>query len=83
MTLIAFGAISLFNAPHLASGHRLARWLCGFIAVFWGSRLLVQFFLFDARPQLTNTALTIGYHTLTVVFIYLTAVYGYAAFAMR
>ncbi len=83
MTLIAFGVISLFNAPHLASGQRLARWFCGFIAIFWGSRVLVQFFLFDARPHLTSAVLTVGYHTLTLVFIYLTAVYGWAAFGVK
>ena len=80
MTLIAFGVISLFNAPALASRGPTARWFCGFIAIFWSTRLAVQFFLFDARPHLTSAFLTIGYHTLTVVFTYLAVVYAWAAF---
>jgi hypothetical protein len=81
MTIVAFGVISLFNAGALASGGQLARWFCGFVAVFWGSRLVVQFFIFDARPHLTRRLLTVGYHTLTFVFAYLTLVYGYTAVA--
>jgi hypothetical protein len=80
MTLIAFGVISLFNAADLASGQGTARWFCGFVALFWGVRLVVQFFLFDPKPHLTSWFLTVGYHTLTVVFTYLTAVYAWAAF---
>ena len=83
MTIVAFGVISLFNANQLASGDRLARWFCGFIAIFWGSRLVVQFFVFDARPHLTRTYLAVGYHALTFVFAYLTAVYAYTALAGR
>ncbi|HEY7117468.1 MAG TPA: hypothetical protein VH475_12845 [Tepidisphaeraceae bacterium] len=79
MTLIAFGLISLFNAGDLASGQVTGRWLCGFIAVFWGARLFVQFFVFDATPHLTNRVLAVGYHTLTAVFCYLTIVYAIAA----
>ncbi|MDB5319471.1 MAG: hypothetical protein JWN40_1102 [Phycisphaerales bacterium] len=80
MTLIAFGVISLFNAADLASGQGTARWFCGFVALFWGVRLVVQFFLFDPKPHLTSWFLTVGYHTLTVVFTYLTVVYAWAAF---
>ena len=83
MTIVAFGVISLFNAESLATGDRLARWFCGFVAVFWGSRLVVQFFVFDARPHLTCWYLTAGYHALTFVFTYLAAVYGYTALAGR
>jgi hypothetical protein len=79
MTIVAFGVISLFNAGNLASGEPTARWLCGFIAAFWGTRLMVQFFVFDARPHLTSWFLAVGYHTLTFVFAYLTVVYAIAA----
>ena len=80
MTLIAFGVIPLMNAPDLASGVPIARWFCGFIAIFWSTRLAVQFFLFDPKPHLTSAFLTVGYHTLTVVFTYLAVVYAWAAF---
>src|SRR5690348_16678822 len=79
LTIVAFGLISiLFRAP-LASGEPLARAACGFIAIFWGFRLLIAFFLFDATPFLKSFALKLGYHGLTVVFVYFALVYTLAA----
>ena len=79
MTIIAFGAVSLFFAAPLASGAPLARAICAFIALFWAIRLLIQFFLFDARPFLMSVPLKLGYHGLTAVFAYFTMTYGLAA----
>ena len=79
LTIIAFGLITVANAPVLAAGSALARWFCSFVAVFWLSRLVVQLFLFDARPYLKTPLLTLGYHGLTVVFAYLGTVYAWAA----
>ena len=78
LSIVAFGLISLFNADALASGAPLPRWVCGYIAVFWGVRLALQP-VFDVKPHLTAWWLRVGYHTLTVLFIAFTAVYGYAA----
>ena len=83
LTIIGFGVISLIAAADLASGTRLARALCGFVAIFWFARLGVQFFVFDASPMLTKTYLKVGYHALTVVFFVLFVIYGYAALAPR
>lgn len=79
LTIVGLGAISVVNAGELASRTILARSVCGFIALFWGTRLAVQFFYFDATPYLTTRALRLGYHGLTVVFAYLTIVYAWAA----
>ena len=79
LCIVGFGAISLLQASTLASGAPLARTICAFIALFWGIRLLIQYFLFDARPYLTNRMLSLGYHGLTVVFSYFVVVYGIAA----
>ena len=49
------------------------------VAVFWAVRLLVQFFVFDAKPFLTNWIYKIGYHSLTVVFMALVAIYTWGA----
>lgn len=77
--IAAFGALTLLHADALAAGDPLARGLCGFIAIFWLGRLGVQFFVFDARPFLTNWFLKLGYHTLTVAFAFLGVVYAVAA----
>jgi hypothetical protein len=78
LCIVAFGLISLANADDLAGGRPLARWVCGFVAVFWGVRVGLQA-VFDAGPYLTAWWLKLGYHTLTVFFLLFTAVYGYAA----
>lgn len=79
LNILAFGLVSLFFSNELAAGSSLARAVCGFIAVFWGIRLLIQCFLFDAKSYLTNWFLRAGYHGLTAVFTYHTLVYGWAA----
>jgi hypothetical protein len=81
LTITGLGAISVVNAAELASGTQLARTVCGFIALFWGTRLAVQFFYFDATLYLTSSALKLGYHGLTLVFSYLTIIYTWSALA--
>lgn len=80
LIIIGFGTLTLRHAGAMAAGEPVARWLAGFIAIFWAARLVVQMLVFDARPFLTNWFFKIGYHCLTMVFIYFTAIYAYAAF---
>jgi len=80
MMILAFGGLTLVNLEELAAGEtRLARTFCGLIAIFWFVRLLVQFLVFDATPHLTNLVYRVGYHALTLVFLFLVGVYGYAS----
>src|SRR3569623_1699428 len=41
---LSFGLLSVFNYKELASGSRLGTIITGFIALYWLSRLLIQFF---------------------------------------
>jgi hypothetical protein len=79
LVIIGFGAVSVALPAELASGTPLARALCLFIAIFWAARLAVQFFVFDAKPHLKNAFLKVGYHGLTLVFLYHAVVYSIAA----
>jgi hypothetical protein len=79
LVIVGFGAMSLGLASELAAGTPLARSLCVFIGLFWLARLMIQLFLFDARPFLTTPFLTIGYHGLTIAFVFLASVYLAAA----
>ena len=79
LVIVGFGAVSVLFAAELAARTPLARAVCGFIAVFWGARLLVQFFVFDAKPYLKSGWLKAGYHGLTVVFAYQAVVYSVTA----
>jgi hypothetical protein len=78
LAIVAFALISLFHARELASGSGLARALCGYIAVFWGVRLVLQG-VFDVKDHLTAWWLMMGYHVLTILFVAFTLIYGYAA----
>jgi hypothetical protein len=79
LVIIGFGLLSVSLPAELASGSFLARGICAFIALFWTARLGVQFFVFDAKPHLRSAFLKLGYHGLTVVFVYHAVVYSMAA----
>ena len=81
MTIAALGLLTLVNLDALVAGDRAARSIAAFTAVFWGARLVVQAFVFDARRYLTSRWRWLGYHTLTGAFVYFTAVYTWAAIA--
>ena len=78
LSIVAFGLISLFNAEALASGSRLARSFCLYVALFWGVRSTLQAVL-DVKAHLTAWWLRFGYHGLTGLFLYFAAIYGWAA----
>lgn len=78
LAIVAFGLLSLLNARELAAGGGLARGFCGYVAVFWGIRLCLQA-VFDVQAHLTAWWLRLGYHALTVMFIFFMVVYGWAA----
>jgi uncharacterized membrane protein YhaH (DUF805 family) len=78
LSIIAFGLISVLNAHELAAGSPLARAFCGYVAIFWGIRVLLQGVL-DVREHLTVWWVKMGYHTLTILFVFLTFVFTLAA----
>jgi hypothetical protein len=79
LVIAGFGILSACLAPELAAGTLLGRGFCGLIAIFWLARVGIQFFVFDAKPYLGRRLLVIGYHALTVAFVYLAVVFGIAA----
>lgn len=79
LMLVAFGILTFLFAPSIAAGEPTARGLCLLMLGFWIVRLFVAIFVFDVRPYLTNRLLRLGYHATNVVFIYLVAVYAFAA----
>jgi hypothetical protein len=78
LSIISLGLLCIFNADALASGSGLARSVCAYIAVFWGIRLSLQAVL-DAKPFLVTWWLKAGYAALTLLFVYFTAVFAWAA----
>jgi hypothetical protein len=78
LSIIAFGVITTCNARELAAGSQLARFFCGYVAVFWGVRISLQPIL-QVKPHLKTWWLTLGYHSLTFVFLYLTTIFAWSA----
>jgi hypothetical protein len=79
LTIVGFGVLTVTNAARLADGSILARSVCGFIAAFWGARLLVQLFEFDVKTVVSSRFLRLCNHALTGVFAYFTLTYAFAA----
>jgi hypothetical protein len=78
LSIVAFGVLSLMNAPDLAGGTPLARGVCAYIAVFWGLRLMLQA-VFAAGEYLTRWWMRAGYSLLTMMFAAFTLIYAWAA----
>lgn len=78
MGIIFNGSVAIVCAEELASGDKLARFVCGYIAIFWGVRLSLQTIL-EVKEHLTLWWLRAGYHTLTVLFCSFTLLFAYAA----
>jgi hypothetical protein len=78
LAIVANGLICIVNAEELAAGSRLARCVCGYLAVFWGVRLALQTVL-DVKDHLSAWLLHAGYHLLTLLFAGFTAFFAFAA----
>jgi hypothetical protein len=79
LILVSFGLLTWFYAELMALGAPVARALTLLMAVFWLLRLAIAAFVLDVRPYLVSWRHQLGYHALNVVFVYLTAVYVWAA----
>lgn len=74
-----FGVVSTFAPEWLLDGSALARVVTGYIAVYWGARLLVQFFYFDRSEAPPGALYKWAEVALVGLFVFLTGAYGYAA----
>jgi len=79
LVLAGFGCLTYLFASAIAGGEPVARALSILLTVFWTLRLVVAGFVFDVRPYLTTWFYRVGYWGLNFVFVYLAAVYAFAA----
>jgi hypothetical protein len=75
---LSFGFLSVFSTEELLNGSSLAKSVTGFIAVYWISRILIQFFYFNRSDFPTGARFRIGEIALVTLFVFLSAVYGCA-----
>ena len=75
-TNLSFGLVSAL-APHwLLDRTPLAGAVCGFIATYWGARVVIQFAYFDRANAPQGLRYTLGEAALVGLFVGLTLVYG-------
>jgi len=79
LSIIGLGTVCILNSSELATGSSLARAICIYAAIFWGTRLCLQPFL-AAKPYLNTKWLRAGYHLLSILFISFVFVMSWAAF---
>ncbi len=75
---LCFGLISACAFRELTDGSKLAMMLTGFIAVYWVSRVLIQFLYFDRKNFPMGKWNNLGEVVLVTLFIFLSVVYSRA-----
>jgi len=80
MINLCFGLVSAFAYTDLCNGSRLAVLCSGFIAAYWISRILTQFFYFDRSSFPKGKWYMVGETLLVMLFVFLASVYSFTAY---
>jgi len=78
VTNVCFGVVSVVAPALLLDGSSVARILTGYIALYWGARVLVQFFWFDRSAAPPGAFYELAEVALVGLFVFFTVVYAYA-----
>jgi alginate O-acetyltransferase complex protein AlgI len=76
LTLVGFAALCLWFAPELTGQSLLGRSLSGFLAVFWGLRLLFQLFFYNPQIKQQHPVINLAF---VLADLYLAGVFTLAA----
>jgi hypothetical protein len=74
-----FGVVSIVAADDLLAGSTLARLVAGFIALYWGVRVIGQFAWYDRTVREERLLFKIGEAGYVTLFVLLTLIYGAVA----
>ena len=80
-TNLAFGLLSTLKPEWLLDGSGLARAVAGFISLYWGVRLILQFTYYDRKDAPPGISFRLAEWVLAALFLFLTCVYGAAAWS--
>jgi hypothetical protein len=80
LVLVANALLCFAFAPDLAGAPGLRRFLCGYLAVFWGLRVLIQLFYYPAEARRQHPAITLVFLGTT---LFLCAVFTATAVSPR
>lgn len=78
-TNLSFALISTLAPKWLLDGSPLAAAVTGFIAMYWGVRIVIQFVYFDRSDAPSGMIYHVAEVVLVGLFVFFTATYGYAA----
>jgi hypothetical protein len=78
-TNLSFALISILAPESLVDGSPLAGSVTGFIALYWGARVVIQFTWFDRSDAPEGTIYRLAEVVLVSLFVFFTVTYGYAA----
>jgi hypothetical protein len=78
-TNLAFGLLSALRPEWLLDGSGLARSVAGFIALYWGVRLVLQFAYYDRKDAPSGLGFRVAEAALVTLFLALAWVYGLIA----
>ena len=78
LTIAWFAVLSLFYGEALLTPGPLATAVLAGLAIFWGSRLVIQFFVYDARLWRGKRMETAVHIVFSTMWAYFTFVYGAA-----
>lgn len=74
-TNLGFGLVSTLGSPWLIDGSPLAAAVTGFIALYWGARLAIQFAYFDRGGFPSGPGYRLGEAAMVLAFAYLMLTY--------
>ncbi|ADY51857.1 hypothetical protein Pedsa_1290 [Pseudopedobacter saltans DSM 12145] len=75
---LCFGILSILAFEDLTNGSFLACIVCGFIAIYWISRVAIQFFYFDRTAFPPGIWNKLGEIVFVLLFFFLATVYSWA-----
>lgn len=75
LTIAAFGTFTLLLHEELLAGGRAALAVAAFIALYWASRIGVDFFYYDHRDWPEGAQFLVGHILLTGLFLFLACTY--------
>lgn len=77
---LCFGLLSVVALAELLNGSLMSILVCGFIAIYWVSRVGVQFFYFDRSSFPTGIWHRVAEAVLIILFVFLSIVYSMACY---
>jgi len=77
-TNLSFALISMMSPESLTDGSFLAAAVTAYITLYWAARIAIQFFYFDRSDAPQGIQFQIAEWALVLLFVVLTAVYGWA-----